>query len=91
MALLGLFRLVLQVISGGFMLVGLFGTVGGLCLLASPHAVVTFNGITTKAIGPKAVLACGFFGFGVVGVILWVYGPRVALGFIQRAIERREE
>jgi hypothetical protein len=28
MALLGLFRLVLQVISGGFMLVGVFGTVG---------------------------------------------------------------
>jgi hypothetical protein len=39
MPVLGLFKIVLRVISGGFMLSGLLGTLGGLYLLASPEAM----------------------------------------------------
>jgi hypothetical protein len=28
---------------------------------------------------------------GVVGLFLWVYGPRFMFGFIERAMEEREE
>jgi len=91
MPVLGLFRIVLRLISGGFMLVGFLGTIGGLVLLASPEATIEFLGTPTNDPGPKALFT-GMFGLvGGVGWLLWVYGPRVVLGFIERAIERREE
>jgi hypothetical protein len=91
MQVLGMFKIVLRIVSGGFMLVGLVGTVGGLCLLSSPDATVEFNGITTKDSGPMALFTCVFGVIGVVGLLLWVYGPRLMFGFIERAMEEREE
>ena len=89
MALLRLFKIVLRVISGGFMLFGLLGTLGGFYLLASPEATIEFLGTPTKDPGPKAVFTCVFGMVGVVGLLLWVYGPRLLFGFIERAMEER--
>ena len=73
------------------MLVGFLGTIGGLYLLASPEATMEFMGTPTNDIEPKALFT-GMFGVvGGVGWLLWVYGPRVVLGFIERAMEQREE
>ena len=58
MDLLGLFKIVLRVISGGFMLFGLLGTLSGLYLLASPEATIELLGTPTKDSGPKALLTC---------------------------------
>ena len=91
MALLRLFKIVLRVISGGFMLFGLLGILGGLYLLASPEATIEVLGTPTKATGPKAVFTCVFGMVGVVGLLLWVYGPRLLFGFIERAMEERGE
>ena len=91
MHLLGLFKIVLRVISGGFMLLGVFGTLGGLYLLASPEATIELLGTPTKAPGPKALFTCVFGVIGVVGLLLWVYGPRLMFGFIERAMEERGE
>ena len=91
MALLGLFRIVLRVISGGFMLVGVFGTVGGLYLLASPEATIEFLGTPTKDPGPKALLTGVCAVIGVVGLLLWVYGPRLMFGFIEQAMKERQD
>ena len=91
MALLRLFRIVLRVISGGFMLSGLLGTLGGLYLLASPEATIEVLGTPTKDSGPKALFTCVFGVVGVVGLLLWVDGPRLLFGFIERAMEEREE
>ncbi len=91
MPVLGLFRIVLRVISGGFMLSGLLGTLGGLYLLASPEATIEFLGTPTKHSGPKALFTCVFGVIGVVGLLLWVYGPRFMFGFIERAMEERGE
>ena len=91
MALLRLFKVVLRVISGGFMLFGLLGTLGGLYLLASPEATIEVLGTPTKDPGPKAVFTCVFGLIGVVGLLLWVSGPRFLLGFIERAMEERGE
>ena len=91
MPLLGLFKVVLRVISGGFMLFGLLGTLGGLYLLASPEATIEFLGPPTKDPGPKALLTCVFGVVGVVGLLMWVYGPRLLFGFIERAMEERGE
>lgn len=89
MQVLGLFRIVLQVISGSFVLFGLLGSLGGLYLLASPEATIEFLGTSTKAPGPKALFTCVFGVIGVVGLLLWVYGPRLMFGFIKRAMEER--
>ena len=91
MPLLALMRFALRVISGGFMVAGCLGTIGGLWLVTSPDAVVTINGIETKAIGPKILLLCAFAVVAGVGWLLWAHGQRVALGFIERAMEEREE
>lgn len=91
MPLLGLFTIVLRVISGGFMVFGLLGTLGGLSLLASPEATIEFLGTPTKDTGPKALFTCVFGGVGVVGLLLWVYGPRLLFGFIEQAMEERGE
>jgi hypothetical protein len=91
MQVLGLFRIVLRVISGGFMLVGVFGTLGGLYLLASPEATIELLGTPTKAPGPTALFTCVFVVIGVVGLLLWVYGPRLLFGFIERAMKERGE
>jgi hypothetical protein len=91
MHLLGLFKIVLRVISGGFMLLGVFGTLGGLYLLASPEATIELLGTPTKAPGPKALFTCVFVVIGVVGLLLWVYGPRLLFGFIERAMEEHQD
>ena len=91
MQVLGLFKIVLRIVSGGFMLSGLLGTLGGLYLLASPEATIELLGTPTKAPGPKALFTCVFGVIGVVGLLLWVYGPRFMFGFIERAMEEREE
>jgi hypothetical protein len=91
MQVLGLFKIVLRIVSGGFMLSGLLGTLGGLYLLASPEATIELLGTPTKAPGPKALFTCVFGVIGVVGLLLWVYGPRLMFGFIERAMEEREE
>lgn len=91
MQVLGLFSVVLRVISGGFMLVGFLGTLGGLYLLASPEATIEVLGTPTNDSGPKALFTCVFVVQGVVGALLWVYGPGVILGFVERARMSREE
>jgi hypothetical protein len=91
MQVLGLFKIVLRIVSGGFMLSGLLGTLGGLYLLASPEATIELLGTPTKAPGPKALFTCVFGVIGVVGLLLWVYGPRLMFGFIERAMEERGE
>jgi hypothetical protein len=91
MQVLGLFKIVLRIVSGGFMLSGLLGTLGGLYLLASPEATIELLGTPTKDAGPKALFTCVFVVIGVVGLFLWVYGPRLMFGFIERAMEEREE
>jgi hypothetical protein len=91
MQVLGLFKIVLRIVSGGFMLSGLLGTLGGLYLLASPEATIELLGTPTKAPGPKALFTCVFGVIGVVGLLLWVYGPRFMFGFIERAMEERGE
>jgi hypothetical protein len=73
------------------MLSGLLGTLGGLYRLASPEATINFLGTPTKDPGPKALFTCVFVMTGVVGLFLWVYGPRFMFGFIERAMEEREE
>jgi hypothetical protein len=91
MQVLGLFKIVLRIVSGGFMLSGLLGTLGGLYLLASPEATIELLGTPTKAPGPKALFTCVFGVIGVVGLLLWAYGPRFMFGFIERAMEERGE
>jgi hypothetical protein len=81
----------LWLISSGFMLSGLLGTLGGLYLLASPEATIEFLGTPTKDPGLKALFTCVFVVIGVVGLFLWVYGPRFMFGFIERAMEERGE
>jgi hypothetical protein len=91
MQVLGLFKIVLRIVSGGFMLSGLLGTLGGLYLLASPEATIELLGTPTKAPGPKALFTCVFGVIGVVGLLLWVYGPRLLFGFIERAMEEHQD
>lgn len=90
MPVLTLLRVVLRVISGGFILVGFLGTLGGLSLLAIPETTNGIPGTSTKDPWPKLLFTGVFVVQGIVGGLLWVYGPRLMLGFVERARRARE-
>ena len=84
-------RFMLRLVGGGFMVVGVLGSIGGLFLMANPEFPMQFNGVETTDVWPKVLFTSLFVAQGVAGWAMTAYGPGFLLGFIERARMNRHE
>ena len=91
MDFLPIMRFLLRLIGGGFMVVGVLGSIGGLFLMASPEFPMRFNDVETTDLWPKVLFTGVFVIQGMVGWALVAHGPRFLLGFVERARMHRHE